>query len=34
MMIFVYQKYLYIKIDIPANDRLINLYLTLELPKV
>ena len=34
MIIFVYLKYLYVKIDSPAKDRLIKLYLTLDLSKV
>ena len=31
MIIFVFYKYLYIKKDSPADDWLINLFLTLEL---
>ena len=34
MIIFVYKKYLYIKIDCPADDILVKLFLTLELSKV
>ena len=34
MIIFVYQKYLCIKIDSPADDILVKLFLTLELSKV
>ena len=34
MVIFIYKKYLYIKIDSPADDRLIKLFLTLKLSKL